>query len=404
MPPPSTKDATPVQETKLPRRDWILLPVLCLLTLLGTASAIEWVARRVFSESKTGLGSCLIFDDPTTGVRARPNSVCMEKAPEVPWVEYRFNGAGYRSEREFAPKQPGVYRIVITGSSVVLGERVNQEQSMAALLPRQLTNATGHPVELLNEGMGFGYTHNTALRFNDVLKTRPDLILWVLTPGDVQTAAFVLPPANPVMLSSMSFVEKVRRRWKAEFGSRSFPDAISELFSRTRTATLLRHFLYESRSQYLKSYLTAGDDVDFLRAGMTPEWQKRMRMVDSDAATMEARARAAGIPFAAVLVPQRGQAALLSMGEWPPDLDPFGLDNQLRRMIEAHGGIYIDILPDYRNLPHPEDAYLPVDGHPNAAGQAMIATLLTRELTTGVIPALKARGNAPLPISPLRDQ
>jgi hypothetical protein len=99
---------------------------------------------------------------------------------------------------------------------------------------------------------------------------------------------------------------------------------------------------------------------------------------------------AAGVPLVVTLVPNRAQAAMISMGEWPAGYDPYKLDNELRSIIEKQGGTYIDILPDYRTIASPEQGYFTVDGHPNADGHALIARFLARELTSGAIPTLKA--------------
>jgi hypothetical protein len=80
---------------------------------------------------------------------------------------------------------------------------------------------------------------------------------------------------------------------------------------------------------------------------------------------------------------------MISMVEWPAGYDPYKLDNELRTIITRHGGTYIDILPDYRNIPNAEQGFLPVDGHPNAGGHATITRLLARRLTDGSIPALR---------------
>jgi hypothetical protein len=77
------------------------------------------------------------------------------------------------------------------------------------------------------------------------------------------------------------------------------------------------------------------------------------------------------------------------MGEWRPEFDPFKLGNELRSIITSHGGIYIDILPDFRNIPNPEQGYYPVEGHLNGRGHAIIARLLAKELTIGAVPALR---------------
>jgi hypothetical protein len=110
---------------------------------------------------------------------------------------------------------------------------------------------------------------------------------------------------------------------------------------------------------------------------------------DSYAGDMEARANAAGVPLVIVLLPYRAHAAMISMGEWPAGYDPYKLDQDMRTIVTRHGGTYIDILPDYRNVPDPEEGYFPVDRHPNAHGHAMIARMLAKELTSGAVPALK---------------
>jgi hypothetical protein len=66
------------------------------------------------------------------------------------------------------------------------------------------------------------------------------------------------------------------------------------------------------------------------------------------------------------------------------------LGAELQRVVESHGGIYIDILGDFRTVPNPEKYYFPVDGHPNADGHAAISRFLAMGLTGGAIPALRA--------------
>jgi len=95
------------------------------------------------------------------------------------------------------------------------------------------------------------------------------------------------------------------------------------------------------------------------------------------------------VPLVVVLVPNRPQAAMISMGEWPAGYDPYKLDDELRSIVTSHGGTYIDILPEYRNMPNPEQHYFPVEGHLDADGHGIVSEILARELTSGAIPALK---------------
>jgi hypothetical protein len=379
------------KEAKLPRRDWILLPLLCLLTICGIAASVELIAERLFAESKTGLAHCLVLNDASTGVRGIPNCSCREKIAEAKWVDYRLNSSGYRSDIEFGPKQPGTYRIVMNGASVALGERVQREESFAALLPAELSRLTGRKIELYNEAMGFGFTHNTALRFNDVLDAQPDMVLWIVTPIDVESGAFRIPPADfDIGLKPKTLMGRLRKRWEIEFGSKSISDAVSGVFLRTSTALMLRHYIYQSQSTYLKAYLLQGDQTaGFLKAQPSALWQKRLQQVDADAADMEGRAKAAGVPFVSVLLPLDAQAAMISSGEWPQGYDPYKLDDEMRSIITSHGGIYADILPGFRDIRNPGQYFMPVDGHINPGGHELVTRLLAKTLTNGAVPALR---------------
>lgn len=388
--PASTTDA------KLPRRDWILLPLLSLLTIALLAVSTELISRRVFYESRT-LSRCMILDDPATGVRGISNSVCWEKAPESDSIEYRFDGCGYRSSAPCGPKVPGSFRIVMTGSSFAMGALVPIDKSLAVLLPAKLSQKFSHKIEVYSEGLGLNFARNTALRFDDVLTVQPDMILWVLSPLDIKMAAFPNVETHeeipdPTESDRLSPGKASAKEWMKNTMSR-YAGAIESGY-------LLRHFLYEheSQSQYIQSYLlkAGGDrmmgingDANFLRADLNPQWKAHLREFDGYAAEICGKAKAAGIPVVAVLVPNRAQAAMISMGEWPAGYDPFKLDNELRAILTRRGATYLDILPEFRNIPNPEKGYFPVDGHLNAKGYAMIAEALSYKMTSNAIPALK---------------
>jgi hypothetical protein len=180
-------------------------------------------------------------------------------------------------------------------------------------------------------------------------------------------------------------------------------DTLHERIGNIETGIALRHLLYEHESQknYIQSSLalTRGDhphslsvyeDTGFLNARLDPKWELHLREFDTYAADVEAKAKAADVPLVGVLVPNRAQAAMLSLGEWPPGYDPYKLDDEVRAIIERHGGKFIDILPDFRAVPNPERRYFPVDGHLDANGQAMITGFLAKALSSGAVPALKA--------------
>jgi hypothetical protein len=336
----------------------------------------------------------MVKNDPQHGARGIPNCVCWGKTLETEEVEYRLNSHGFRTGMEWGPKEPGVYRIVMIGSSIAMGYRVARNKMFAELLPGEISKRTGRKVDLYNKGVMWGTPHSITLRFDDVLAAEPDSILWVLSETDIKEASALLPLQEP----RMSHAEPANaldrrfgslRRFRMALATESIPDAIGDMLKNTGARVLLQHYLNESQSQYLKSYLSGQEEAGFLRAEPSAEWMTHLHEFDYYVGEIEARARAAGVPLVVVLVPDRAQAAMISMGEWPAGYDPYKLGEEVRTIVVSHGGTYIDILPDFRNIPNPEQYYLPVDGHPNAEGHAIIAGLLARELTSGAIPELR---------------
>ncbi len=380
------------------RWDWIALPMLGVLTILILAVSGEFIARREFAESKTTLNDCLVLNDPTRGVRGIPNSVCWEKIPENRLTEYKLDCRGYRTGILCGPKAQGIYRIVLIGSSVAMGERVPIESTFASLLPKEISRMTGRKVELYNEGMGYGFPRNAALRFSDVLAAQPDLILWVLTLPDIKLASFLRTEdsaENPNTVSASrptsirSVVEAIKDTIKRRVGNPLIG-----------TENAVRHLMYEYKTQgaFIQSYVTMTDDEAGvwdagpagLRADPSAEWKAHLAEFNGYAKSIEEKAAAAGVPLVAVMAPNRAQAAMISMGEWPSGFDPYRADRDVGSIITAHGGTYIDILPEFSSVPNAETHYYPLDGHPDARGHAVIAEFLATQLTDGAVPWLRA--------------
>jgi hypothetical protein len=379
-----------MKEAEISRADWIRLPLLSLLTIVLIATSTELIAGRMFQDSGYALERCMVMNDPI-GPRGIPNTTCWGKTAEGPLVEYRFNNCGHRTNIECGSKPPGVYRIVMVGSSDAMGAYVQREKTVAALLPEELSQVTGLKVELYNEAMGGAFSHSADLRFNQALAANPDMILWLFTAIDVERASEDLHTANLDPYAGLSLPAKFWRKVRDALSKESFSVAAYDAFTHTRTSFLLRHFLWKSQSQYVKSYLMAPDSMSgFLRTELSPEWKMRLRMFDRDATDMERQATKAGVPFVGVLVPIRAQAAMISMGDWPEGYDPYRLGNDVRAIVTGHGGIYLDILPDFRNIPDAGQYFYPVDTHPDARANAIISASLTKALTNGSVPALKA--------------
>jgi hypothetical protein len=382
-------DAGLAKEAKSQRRDWIWLPTLGLLTICLLGGSVELVARRMFFRIPTRGENCLVIDDPSNGARGIPNCVVWEKIPEGKLTEYRFNSSGYRDDVNFGPKPPGTYRIVMVGTSVAAGFRVPRNQTVSALLPVELSQSTGRRVEVYNQGLPLRTSSSISRDLKDAIASKPDMILWIVSPLDISYSSLLgrkdeAAPSTPQGESWNSI--------KAVFATESFNSSMATLFSHTRTSILLKELLYASPSRYVQSSLM-GDDYqkEFLLSESSTEWQRELKDFASSAADIEGQARKAGIPLVAVLVPDRTQAAMISMmDECPKGFDPYKLGEELRSIIVSYGGTYIDILPEYRTVPNPQLGYFAIDGHPNAYGNAMIAGFLTDKIASFINPGKSA--------------
>jgi hypothetical protein len=390
---PNAADAGCVKEAKLPRRDWILLPILSLLTVCLLAGLVELCGHEMFARISTVGENCLVVSDPSNGARGIPNCVIWEKIAEGKLTEYRFNSSGYRNNADFGPKSPGTYRIVMVGTSVAAGFRVPQGQTIGALLPAELSRRTGRKVEVYNEALPWRTPRSISRIFNEALAANPDMILWIVSPLDIATPKY--EAGSVTQDGTWNFI-------KTAFDTKSFNASMAAIFGHTKTATLLKEFLYESPSQYVRSSLMGTDyKKEFLQSESSAEWDTELKEFDSSAASIAGQARKAGIPLVVVLVPDRTQAALISMtGEWPKGFDPYKVGNEVSSIIVSHGGTYIDILPEFRTVPNPQLGYFALDGHPNPLGHAMIARFLTNKLADAAIPALSATAKPQAELQP----
>jgi hypothetical protein len=405
--PTAADDSENQSETKLPRRDWILLPLIGLFTLLFLAVSTELLARWLFPVSEVGFERCFARKDLSGTAPVNPNSFCIEQIAEsrLP-VEYRFDSRGHRADTELRPKQPGTYRIVMIGSSMAMGLFVPADWSFAATLPKELSQRTGRKIELYNEAKGGRFRGGpfpfpgSARNFKQVLAVNPDMILWIIAPMDIENAdsASTTPLQQGPMRGALTSDKEaplsvnIWSKLSEAISNGTLGSKLLDRWQGSRTSLVLKHFLLgaESQGQYVTSYLKNEDDAGFLRAEPNSKWQHFLDVFQGDAEQFEQQAKAAGVPFVAVLLPNRAQAAMISMGEWPQGYDPYKLDAELRSIVESRGGIYIDILLSLQKIPSPEKYYFPVDGHLNVDGHAVVSKLLSERLTDGLVPALRA--------------
>ena len=103
---------------------------------------------------------------------------------------------------------------------------------------------------------------------------------------------------------------------------------------------LLQHMLFKSQSMYVKQYLMQGDSTEYLRTNPGPAWREKLAAFAKYYADVQARANKIGATVVVAVMPERAQAALISMNEWPDGVDPYALGRDVRSIVTRQGGTY----------------------------------------------------------------
>lgn len=122
------------------------------------------------------------------GIRVNmPNKEYKHQSPDFK-VMMRTNSKGIRSDVEYPYEKPeGTKRIVVLGDSFGMGYEVELEDTFTQVMRRQLVDALGQKVEVINLSVsGYGTAEQLLMLQNEGVKYEPDLVLvtWHDTDSD----------------------------------------------------------------------------------------------------------------------------------------------------------------------------------------------------------------------------
>ena len=125
---------------RVPRRDYYMMPLISLATIIAMFVTAE-VAARIFYPAKD-YEECRVqgADDPR---EAKANCTVRAKVAEGPWVTYRMNECGFRTYASCAAKPANTIRLVTLGASMTMGKNVPLEQTWGERTGRAISEATG---------------------------------------------------------------------------------------------------------------------------------------------------------------------------------------------------------------------------------------------------------------------
>ncbi|MBV9083328.1 MAG: SGNH/GDSL hydrolase family protein, partial [Acidobacteriaceae bacterium] len=338
----------------LPRRDYVILPLLSLLTIIVLFAAAEVIARKTWSAAEKGYCT---DQDPIAGPHGRPNCTAMMKVPESQWVTETYNNCGYRTPAPCGPKPPGTERIAVLGSSIAEGYLVPIQDTFPARAAKALAEACRHPVEFQNLGAEGAAPIYSYRRLEEALALKPDIVIMAINPWDVEQQIDPKLMAMrgdrrsidhaPTLIIRLSFLQRLQAR-----------------FRDSRTLLVAQHYILQNRDVFLNLYLHGGDHTAFVKVPFTPAWEKRFLDVDVLLREMAAKIHGAGLPFLLLGVPERAQVAMLNAPNLPAGVDPDAFGRRLAQMAARYGILYVDGLKALAHVHDVESLFFVVDRHP----------------------------------------
>jgi GDSL-like Lipase/Acylhydrolase family len=367
------------EEAKLPRRDWVILPLTGLLTIALCLVTAEVAARYFFASDEQD--ACWIGPSYDSGYRH--NCIARQKTSEGPWVTNQYNDCGYRTKESCGPKPAGTTRIAFLGSSMSKGVYVDYDQTYAVQTSRQLTRILGRPVEVQNLSRQYCYPLCVYRMVDEALALKPDLVIVTTDPWDIEH----LDPADmPGRFKPAQ--SEVTGAMDTDLRNLTRLRRAKAMVMSSAAGIAAAHYLFQNSSLYARLYLAYGDRADFLRKGFSPSWEKRFDALDILLGEMAQKCRAANVPLVLIEVPSLAQDSLLKEQNLPAGVDPYAFNERLKDISMRHGIQFVDVLDAFKSGPEPGQLYYVVDTHLNGEGHTLVSRVLVEQLIKGQRAAL----------------
>ena len=371
--------------SKVSKRDYFLVPLVSLLTIVVLLGAAEIISRIGWAEHT--YNPC-IKQDYLGVYYAQPNCDARTKVAEGPWVDYHFNACGYRTFAACGAKPPGAIRIVLMGSSIGEGLHVRFEQTVGERTSEAVSKATGREVQLENLSLTTLMPVFTYRRLNEAINLHPDVVVWAVAPFDV---------AEPLNRQTLDAVESNRRiPMPSPTSGRTltFMKRIQNLLNNNVRASLVaQHFLFANPDFELHLFLGYGERAAYLRNPTTPAWETHYSEFNVILSRMATKLHSAGIPFVLMAVPSREAATLLNAKQPPPHTDAFDFSRRLQAMASNLNIGFVDAVQEFAHEPHSDRHFYYVDLHIDGDGHGLLARALESKLLDGSIPTIREKQN-----------
>jgi GDSL-like Lipase/Acylhydrolase family len=338
---------------QVPRRDYVLLPLIFVMTIFVLLGGGEIITRLVYVQDND-VEPCEYI--APAGYRYHPMCTSRTKVWEGPWVTQHFNDCGYRSANACGTLPAGSLRVVVVGSSTARGALVNYDDSFAARAAAALTKQCSGLVDFQNLGSEPPDVRRIDQRMSEALGLHPTAIVMTIGPFDLENLKDPAPAAEakpPQKQSPLRILVSMLRQ--------------SRLFE------LMQYHLYSDPSFQVRAFLLNGDPADYVRRPLSAAWQQRVDDLGDLLGRITAHTAPANVPVLLFYIPERAQVALAKMSSDPPGVDPFVLGEAVNQAAAKHGVRFLDSTKAFASAPNFQSLFYLTDGHPQAGGHAALA-------------------------------
>ena len=365
-------------ELRLPKRDWLLLPAISLVTLAALLGSSEVVARVLYPAA---IGDSCYVQGAGTDARFRPNCKSRSKTAEGPWVDNSYNECGYRTRESCASKPPGTLRVAVLGSSFSYGFMTPYDTAYTTVAGQLLAKQCRRPVEFQNLGVyGIGML-DVYHRTDEALALKPDVLLLAFSAFDL------IPEISPDKMAQRDNLipGTLKHQNRPDPGS-WIKNFIVTPLKESRAITMLQHFMYQNPETYTNLFMYYGDNADYVRTPLSQRWRQRFSNLDVLIEGIHKRADAASVPMVVLVGAMPSQVALVN-SPLRSGVDPYVFGTEVTQIASKYNVLTVNPLPDFANRPDAMALVYPVDGHVAPQGQKVVAEELSRRILSSGLAA-----------------
>jgi len=346
----------PVHQRSLPRRDFVLLPLISLLTALLLAGSAELIARTFWQEHFDF--SCT-YRDAAGETRHKANCTEHSKNTEGPWITYEFNDCGYRNPEPCGAKPPSTVRIALIGTSVALGAYTPYSDLVSTRAQAPLAKLWNSSVEFQNLGeVGPPFAELYGLS-DEVIALQPDLVIFLVMPYDLKRFDDGLQVPQEQAPDLLGYLRNLQDRLRS-----------------SRAAEVAMSHLLEQENFALNTYMKSADAMDITRVPVSEHLEQQFVKLSCLIGKIKTRLQKARVPLLVFPIPNRKEAAFLCRHICNASIDGAVFTRRAGEICRKQNVDFIDVAPALSRVERAEQLYYPLDGHLNSKGNRFLAEQL----------------------------